>query len=67
MVIGCLNFITYAFLGPTILMALHIVAPWLVMAVRAKVQMYYSHGEAARTVVRSFTFLREAAETLIES
>jgi hypothetical protein len=48
-------------------MALHIVAPWLVMAVRAKVQMYYSHGEAARTVVRSFTFLREAAETLIES
>ncbi len=68
LVIGWLNFITCAFLGPITLMALHVMSPSLAMAICAKVQTYYSHGgEQAPTVVPTFTFLHEAAETLIQS
>jgi hypothetical protein len=54
-------------MGPITLMALLVMAPSLAMAIWAKVQIYYSHGEPAPTVVPTFTFLHEAAETLIRS
>jgi hypothetical protein len=48
-------------------MALHVMTPSLAMVIWAKVQTYYSHGEPAPTAVPTFTFLHEAAETLIQS
>jgi hypothetical protein len=55
------------FSGSHNLKALHVMAPSLAMAIWANVQTYYSHGEEAPTVVPTFTFLHEAAETLIQS